>query len=228
MEPRLHIIGLCGFAGAGKDTAADVLVRHCRFRKIAFADALKAEIVTGFCVDPDLFRVPAYKAAPTPALALERCHLPAFANAVIRHEADRPDFAGVLPAMARERTPREIMQLWGTEFRRHQDENYWTKQLLASIRYFIEKNHPQAGFVIPDCRFANEVDTIRRMGGRLWQVKRPDQAAGSSHASATDGTEFRPDLVLHNSHTPKHLQQLVLGEFWAIDAGLEGLRVQLP
>lgn len=228
MEQRLQFIGLCGFAGAGKDTAADVLVRHCHFRKIAFADALKAEIVTAFCVDPDLFRIPARKAEPTASLALERCHLPAFANAVIRHEAERPGFAGVLPAMSRARSPREIMQLWGTEFRRGQDENYWTKQLTASIRYFIEKRHPQAGFVVPDCRYANEVDVIRRLGGRLWQIKRPDLEAGSGHTSATDGTEFKPDLILHNSHTPKHLQQLVLGEFWAIDAGLEGLEVRIP
>ena len=39
---RTHIIGLTGFAGAGKDTVADLLVAHARFRKLAFADALRA------------------------------------------------------------------------------------------------------------------------------------------------------------------------------------------
>lgn len=36
------IIGLSGLARSGKDTAADILVEHFGFKKIAFADNLKA------------------------------------------------------------------------------------------------------------------------------------------------------------------------------------------
>ena len=37
----------------------------------------------------------------------------------------------------------------------------------------------------------------------------------------------KPDAVLHNSHGIKHLQQLVLGEFWAHDAGLKSVKVEI-
>ena len=35
------IIGLCGFAGSGKGTLADILVENHGFRKISFATKLK-------------------------------------------------------------------------------------------------------------------------------------------------------------------------------------------
>lgn len=50
------IIGLCGYARAGKDTAADALVEARGFRKVAFADSLKRDVTmmlnaAGICVD---------------------------------------------------------------------------------------------------------------------------------------------------------------------------------
>lgn len=36
------ILGLAGYAGAGKDTVADILVRKYGFHRVAFADSLKA------------------------------------------------------------------------------------------------------------------------------------------------------------------------------------------
>mgnify|MGYP001029466142 CR=1 FL=1 len=35
------IVAFCGYAGSGKDTAADILVKDYGFTKIAFADALR-------------------------------------------------------------------------------------------------------------------------------------------------------------------------------------------
>lgn len=47
------IIGLCGAAGAGKDTVADRLVEEHGFRKIAFAEPLYAAVsaITGLSVE---------------------------------------------------------------------------------------------------------------------------------------------------------------------------------
>ena len=41
--PPIHIIGLCGFASAGKDTVADMLCASAGFARMAFADRLRAD-----------------------------------------------------------------------------------------------------------------------------------------------------------------------------------------
>lgn len=43
------ILGLCGTAGSGKDTAAAYLVARCGFRRIAFADTLRTAL---YALDP--------------------------------------------------------------------------------------------------------------------------------------------------------------------------------
>ncbi len=227
---KTHIIGLTGYASAGKDTVADLLVTHAGFRKLAFADALKAELVDAFQVEPLVFTRPEYKSHPMAALALSRCTDPGYVGAALQHLA--PQNAGVVISaeLALPRTPRETMQMWGTQYRRAADSDHWTAIVRRSIGYYISQCHERA-FVITDCRFANEVETLRALGGWLWQIKRPGIDAGTTsegaHASATEGAEFAPDAVINNAHDIRHLQQLVLGEYWALDAGLEGVRVEI-
>lgn len=43
------IVGLCGLAGSGKDTAAAHLVARCGFRRLAFADTLRTAL---YALDP--------------------------------------------------------------------------------------------------------------------------------------------------------------------------------
>lgn len=226
-----HIIGLCGFASAGKDTVADLLVTHAGFRKLAFADALKSELTEAFQVEPLVFNRPEFKSRPMEELALSRCTERGYIDAVLRHAATTTPGIEVNVELTRPRTPRETMQRWGTEYRRSYNVNYWTSNVTRRINYYMSAMH-ERHFVITDCRFANEVDALRAMGGRLWQVNRPDLNAHTtgegSHASATDGSQFDPDAVISNSHNMKHLQQLVLGEFWALDAGLVKVNVEIP
>lgn len=42
------LIGVVGFAGSGKGTVADILVRDHGFKKLSFADALKDAVATIF------------------------------------------------------------------------------------------------------------------------------------------------------------------------------------
>jgi hypothetical protein len=226
-----HILGLTGFAGAGKDTVADLLVEHARFRKIAFADALKAELCAAFHVEPLIFTRHEYKREPLGCLAFSRCLDTGYIGAALQHLAIVRHALVVNEELIKARTPRETMQLWGTQYRRAQDENYWAAQVRRSIAFFMDQMH-ERNFVVTDCRFANEVDTLRKMGGWIWQVTRPGLHAGNTpeglHASATDGSQFAPDVVLNNSHHIRHLQQLVLQEYWGLDSGLEGVEVRIP
>lgn len=226
-----HILGLCGFASAGKDTVADLLVTHAGFRKLAFADALKGELRDAFHVESLTFSRHELKSQPMECLALSRCLDPGYIGAVLTHLAAANPGMVVNEELVKPRTPRQTMQMWGTQYRRAQDENYWAAQVRRSITYFMRDMH-EHNFVVTDCRYANEVDTLRTMGGWLWQVKRPGLDARTTtegqHTSATDGSEFVPDVVLNNTHHIRHLQQLVLGEYWGLDAGLEGVEVRIP
>lgn len=227
---RLHILGLCGFAGSGKDTAADLLVTHAGFRKLAFGDALKAELCEAFAVEASTFTLREWKATPMDALAFRRCTDPAYVAHALAHVAAgrRVDVAEELAAP---RSPRQTMQLWGTQYRRAQNRDYWARQVRSTIAYHVRELGARR-WVLTDCRFENEVSMVRALGGRLWQIKRPGLDGGTSlegqHESATDGSAFKPDAILNNSHEIRHLQQLVLGEFYALEAGVPGLKVEIP
>lgn len=227
MKP--HIIGLTGFAGAGKDTVADLLVAHARFRKMAFADALRAEVAEGFGVLVGDLAEPSTKHRPSAALCMRRAPRDFLAAVVLSLSAAAPDHRTPLSNewLDEPRTPRQILQWWGTEYRRAQHDRYWTRAMLSRL---VE--HQRAGetrFIIADVRFDNEADMVRAAGGVLWQVTRPgcDGKAEGKHASATDGGRFRPDAVIANVHDVRHLQGVVLSEFVARDFGIERSRVNL-
>ena len=197
------MIGLCGHASSGKDTVAQLLQSHLHFRQIAFADALRFEVAKAFGVDESLLTDRYTKEQHSPAFALERCADAAFVGTMAK--------ALALPSayLSASNSPRQIMQWWGTEYRRATDRSYWTQRVVRQVNYQC-KNH-NIRHVISDVRFENEAQAVRNMGGQIWQVIRPGQRHESGHASATDGTEFAPEVIINNSHTIKHLQALVLG-----------------
>lgn len=112
------IIGLAGAAGSGKDSVADVLVAECGFRRMAFADALYAEVSTAFNVPVEFLKNRETKEAPTSRLALRRCVDPAFVRVVMRlHHVGPLKFV-----MFRWKawSPRQILQWLGTDYRRQE------------------------------------------------------------------------------------------------------------
>jgi len=225
-------IGLTGFAGSGKDTVADLLVAHCGFRKLAFADALRGEVSNAFGVDMVYFTRPESKSVPMGALSMT--YAPIAFLAAVTHALRLPgagmsddDYAVWL---AEPRTPRQILQWWGTEYRRAQNPHYWSRVLLQ--RVFDLHRDGCSRIAVTDCRFRNEVDSVRMVGGQIWQINRTgvDRSTTSEgqHISTTDGAEFGPDVVLNNLHDIRHLQQLVLSEFLARETGIAGITVAVP
>ena len=179
----MKLIALCGAAGAGKDTVADMLPA----RKLAFADALYREVAEAWGVEPHVLRCRETKELPTELLAVDLCMDNGF----------REDFAKHWQALPR--SPRQILQWWG-DYRRAQDPEY-----------FVNRLQPVGDTVITDVRFPNEAALVRQLGGQLWQICRPGyEAGGTGHASDTDGCEFRPDVILHNSGGLDDLRRMVL------------------
>lgn len=79
-------------------------------------------------------------------------------------------------------TVRRILQWWGTEYRRTQDPDYWTKAWVRKIQQF---DLTQTHILVDDVRFINELQVIVEQGGVIVKIDRPGFAAGGNHASET-------------------------------------------
>ena len=60
--------------------------------------------------------------------------------------------------------------------------------------------------VIADVRFENEAEFVRRLGGTLVHIVRPDIYAVAAHASENGVTQLPADKVLHNGGSLEELQ----------------------
>ena len=81
------------------------------------------------------------------------------------------------------RTPRDIMQLVGTECcRKVIHEDFWVKIGSRRIQHFIDHD---INVVLPDCRFVNEAEAIKKLGGTMVRITREGQISTDTHASET-------------------------------------------
>ena len=142
------IIGLCGFIGSGKDTAADFLVQS-GFQKESFADTLKDTASAIFGWDRNLLEGHTKEAREW------------------REQVD-PWWAErlAMPTL----TPRWVLQYIGTDvFRNNFHSDIWVASLEKKLYDNKDKD-----IVISDCRFPNEVKAIQKAGGKVAWVKRGD------------------------------------------------------
>ncbi|MHB1642041.1 MAG: deoxynucleotide monophosphate kinase family protein [Acidithiobacillus sp.] len=185
------IIGLTGAAGSGKDSVADILVAKHGFQRIAFADCLYEEVSTAFNVPIDFLKNRDTKESPTLRLALGCCADEEFCRVVMR-------VCGVSRGAAW--SPRQILQWWGTEYRRAQREPYW----IDKVRDRILSNG-SLGWVITDVRFQNEADLVQELGGQLGLVLRPGIEPVANHVSEEFWQTCSPDVVIQNDGTLEDL-----------------------
>lgn len=184
----MKLIALCGAAGAGKDTVADMLPA----RKLAFADALYREVAEAWGVEQHVLRCRETKELESPILSVAHCKDLGFRTNCWRDFHNRP------------RSPRQILQWWG-DYRRDQNTGYFVWRL---ARELLEETDD---VVITDVRFPNEAAMVRQLGGQIWQIRRPGyEAGGTGHASDTDGSEFEPDRVIQNEGGLEDLRATVL------------------
>jgi hypothetical protein len=217
------LIGLTGPAGCGKDTVADLLTTHCGFYKMAFADGLRNEVCDAFGIEPIYLTRRETKEHSMSCLALSKCTDPFFVDRIeVNHGLNGIDIDFAAP-----RSPRQIMQWWGTDYRRQQRADYWVTKSAGRIHQLLSQRIATR-IVITDLRFDNEADLVTRHGGLIWRVARPGyEVLPGAHVSEVTGEAFEPNVVLHNLDGIKHLQQIVLGEFWAHDAGLASVKVEI-
>lgn len=108
----------------------------------------------------------------------------------------------VIPALGK--SPRQLLQTLGTEWGRTcVRDDVW----LILAQDALVREGP--GMIIPDIRFQNEADWIRKLGGRLIHISRKSAAPVASHSSEAGVDVQGGDIVLTNDGTLEDLQQTV-------------------
>jgi hypothetical protein len=122
--------------------------------------------------------------------------------------------------LGREITPRNVLQLWGTEVcRAGYHDDIW----IASLENKIRKSNDD--IVISDCRFPNELESVKRLGGITIRVKRgpdPDWVSAllfdfahfkakypTVHASEYSSVNLQYDYTIENNSTIMELQNKI-------------------
>ena len=175
-----QIIGICGFIGSGKDTAADYLVNFHEFRRDSFAATLKDAVAAVFGWNRELLE------GRTKAAREWREQVDPWWS----ERLQRPDL-----------TPRLVLQLWGTEVcRRSFHDDIWIASLEARLR------NSKDNIVISDCRFPNEIKAIKEAGGKVIWVQRGELPswhimAGKANNGDAFAAEKLKSLGIHASET---------------------------
>lgn len=171
------LIGLAGKFGAGKDAVGDVLVERFGFKKLSFAEPLRRE-----CADHIyIIRAGRHNHITTPL------------DADIQFNYITPDQVWEKPTLS---IIRKLLQFWGTDFRRAQDPDYWTKRTAESL---AGREHER--IVITDARFPNEAAMVK-FHGKLWLINRPGQQLTEYHQHSSEAfvDQYKDwDLVINNS-----------------------------
>lgn len=98
---------------------------------------------------------------------------------------------------------RRLLERIGTEMGRGVlGEDIWVEYMANRILELPE----DANIVISDCRFSNEADLVRKLGGQVILVRRPGVLQGEHRSESLD---FDFDAVLQNVGTVEELYETI-------------------
>ncbi len=175
------IIGLCGYPGSGKDEIAKHLVAKHGFVRVAFADAMREDLL---------------KLDPIVTVNDDGFSLSEIVNDIGWDRAKR-DYPEV----------RRLLQVYGTEVGREAfGENCWVDRAYAKIDDAL---HGGSNVVVTDVRFKNEVRLIHQwLGSHIVHVTRPGFGKINNHASEQLDYAAVADATIINDSTLENLQLL--------------------
>ncbi len=197
------IIGFIGFQRVGKTTASNYLINKYGFVRHNMKDALVAEIKQNF---PDL--------------------LVEIGN-VTQEYIEPEKRVDVTDLLFQLKPPlmRALLQNYGTEVRRRDRPDYWTRRWEEGVRsekMTIADDTIVVGYAVPkdikvvtdDVRFKNEARVVKENGGILIRLTRPDITTGGSHASETEQLEIEADYTIEcvpgdHEHLYRELDRII-------------------
>jgi hypothetical protein len=181
----MRIIGLNGYARAGKDTVARFIseIHDGRVEVVAFADLIKLSAARALktCSDPD-----------DVGIAAVRDWADQFKQGYSLRIFDRVgnQVGGMMG--------REFLQRYGTEAHRELfGDDFWVDQIDWEPNCDI--------LVFTDVRFENEARAIRERGGEVWRIERPSSRAGV-HASERPLDPALVNRTIINNFDLEHLR----------------------
>lgn len=214
------IIGISGLAGSGKDAVADVLVKKHNFVRVSLADPLKRICAEVFDWDEERLWGPSEK-RNEPDERYYRHTITLRTRQVLEEPEVPPEH---IPQYL---TPRYALQQLGTEWGRNCYDNVWVeyavrvaKKLMTGygyeysvsegLRHSLSQNSsPARAVAIPDVRFRNEVEGLKKAGAKLVRVKRPGfEKPRWDHASETEQMQISDsefDHIIENIGDLHHL-----------------------
>jgi hypothetical protein len=171
---NIKIIGLTGWIGAGKDTVADYLTQKYGYQRASWAGTLKDAVSNIFGWDREMLEgITSEQRAQREVIDAwwaERLNIP-------------------------ELSPRWVLQQWGTEVGRKSFHNdIWIASLENKLR------NSQHNIVISDCRFPNEINSIKNLGGEVWWVMRGELPEWFNTAYRQNTTSWDAQWLLEDTH----------------------------
>lgn len=155
MNKNSNIFGIVGWAGSGKDTAANFLVENHGYRRVSFAKTLKDATASIF-------------GWPRNLLEGDTKQSREWREEVDTWWAKRLSIPNL--------TPRYVLQQMGTDvMRKAFHDDIW----IASLEYSLLGEPGK--YVISDVRFPNEIDMVHRLGGKIMFIQRGARPAWTNH-----------------------------------------------
>jgi hypothetical protein len=186
-HPPPKIIGLCGSAGSGKDTAFTLLRLQLRTAGLAFADPMRGMIEA-------LFQ---------------------WAGVPRRYMQNRKYKEAVIPQLGV--SYRRLAQTLGTEWGRHHfGEDFWTR--IADAKLEKLRRGGWEAIAITDVRTAQEAAWVRKQGGLIWHIHRPQVTPVLDHI--TEAMPFLADRTVMNDRGIAELSVEIRSALECFDADL--------
>lgn len=175
---NVRVVGLMGYARAGKDTAAAILAEIGGFEKIAFADALRE---LAMVLDPIIAYV-------TPDESVDWYGLSGLVRYSTLLKAVGYEQAKAIPDV------RVFLQRLGSEgVRGVLGSETWVRAWKERVRARVQRG--PANIVVTDVRFANEAAAVQEEG-QLWRIVRPGTGPANAHVSESEQEAIVADVTI--------------------------------
>lgn len=204
------VLAVSGKLGAGKDSVAPPVMKelgHANAIHEFFAKPLKDE------VDQAIFIISESLTAEIAAnfISTQQNITPAQAIVVVTRLWQEVKSGAVLTSRTRTDNTRFVLQFWGTDIRRIQDENYWVKLAIAST---LEKLAAGNSVFVTDARFENEIDSLAALGAYTVRLK-VSKDVQANRIKARDGMTPTDEARNHVSETALDHYE-TLGQFTVV------------
>jgi hypothetical protein len=178
----MEIIGLSGYARAGKDEVAKTLAKSHGFSHIAFADKLRAALLA---LNPIVSYVGWHDNAGHRILPTEDTYV------TVENVINAYGWDGYKSSEYEPEIRRLLQRLGSVVGRQILGVNIC---VIAALTGWPD----DAKIAVSDVRFPNEAQRIKDMGGVIWRVNRPGVGPANSHPSETALDDWDFDWVYEN------------------------------